>query len=60
MIHLPKKRPWLILIAIYTIIIGVWTTVFFIARGSSAKSLNAEEAKELLEKRQSSKEKNAE
>jgi type VI protein secretion system component VasK len=51
MLHLPKKRPWLILIAIYALIIGVWATVFILARGSSAQSLDAEEAEKVLEQR---------
>ena len=52
MIHLPKKRPWLILIGIYLVIILVWAGFYFLAKESGTQNLNPEEAEDLLEQRQ--------
>ena len=51
MIHLPKKRPWLILVAIYLIIMLVWGGFYFLAKQSGKQNLDPEEAEQLLEQR---------
>ena len=52
MIHLPKKRPWLILLGIYIVIMAVWIGFYFLAKDSGKQHLTPEEAEEVLEKRQ--------
>ena len=31
MLHLPKKRPWVILVLLYVVIVTVWTTFIILA-----------------------------
>lgn len=48
MMHLPKRRPWLILVGIYLVIMALWGTVFFLARQNGDQQLDAEEAEKLI------------
>lgn len=43
MIQLPKKRPWLILVFLYIVIIAVWTT-FIILGNRQGERMTPEEA----------------
>ena len=54
MIHLPKKRPWLILLGIYLVIMLVWAGFYMLAKQSGKQSLKPEEAEALLEQRNKS------
>lgn len=45
MLHLPKKRPWLILVFIYVTIITVWTT-FIILGNKQGKRMTPEQAEQ--------------
>lgn len=51
MIHLPKKRPWLIILGIYIVIILVWAGFYFLAKQSGKQNLDPEEAEQLMEQR---------
>lgn len=50
MFHLPKKRPWIILLVIYVVIIAVWIGFYYLAKDTGTQSVSPEEAEELLEK----------
>ncbi|MFK7909567.1 MAG: hypothetical protein AB8F34_03095 [Akkermansiaceae bacterium] len=52
MIHLPKKRPWLILVGIYAVIMMVWAGFYFLAKETGDQQVDPEEAAQLLEKRE--------
>ncbi|BDS08865.1 hypothetical protein NT6N_39050 [Oceaniferula spumae] len=45
MLHLPKKRPWLILVFIYVVIITVWTT-FIVLGHKQGSHMSPEEAEQ--------------
>ncbi len=57
MIHLPKKRPWLILLGIYLVIMLVWGTFYFLADQAGDQVVDPQEAEELLKNSPSSKHK---
>ncbi len=46
MLHLPKKRPWLLLVLMYAVIIGVWTTYIMYARQRDTKLMTPKEAEQ--------------
>ncbi len=52
MIHLPKKRPWLILVCIYLIIVLVWGIFFYLANQANDPIMDREEADRLFKTRQ--------
>ena len=51
MIHLPKKRPWLLLVGVYTVIILVWVSVFMLAKHNGEQRLKPEEVEDVLKSR---------
>lgn len=54
MLHLPKKRPWLILVFIYLVIIAVWTT-FIILGARQGERMTPQEAEEHIHQQQKNK-----
>ncbi len=47
---LPKKRPWIILVIIYAVIIGVWATFIILAGKRDTRLLSPKEAEEFYQK----------
>lgn len=46
MLHLPKKRPWIILVIMYATIISVWISYFIVAHRRNAKHMTPQEAEQ--------------
>jgi len=46
----PKKHPWLILVIIYTVIIGAWVGFIILAGKRDTRQLSPEEATEFYKK----------
>lgn len=49
MLHLPKKRPWLILVFIYVVIIAVWTTFLMLGK-QQGERMTPEQAEQHIRK----------
>lgn len=49
MLHLPKKRPWLILVGIYFVICLVWGTFMFLANKAGSQHVDADEVDALIQ-----------
>lgn len=49
MLDLPKKRPWLILVALYVIIVAVWAT-FIILGNKQGDRMTPQEAEQHIKK----------
>jgi len=45
----PKKRPWIILVIIYAVIIGVWVTFIILAGKRDTRQFNPQEADEFYQ-----------
>ena len=46
----PKKRPWIILVIIYAVIIGGWVTFIMLAGKRDTRQLTPKEAEEFYQK----------
>jgi hypothetical protein len=46
----PKKRPWIILVIIYAVIISGWVTFIILAGKRNTRQLSPKEAKEFYQK----------
>jgi len=52
MFHLPKKRPWIIIVVIYIVIIGVWVTFYTLAKKhNGGERMTPEETEQLIKQR---------
>ncbi len=48
MLELPKKRPWLLIILFYLVIIGGWVAFYMLAKNHSGNKRTAEETEALM------------
>jgi len=47
-LHLPKKRPWILIVILYVTITSVWITYFIIAHKSHEKHMTPDEAEQYI------------
>lgn len=52
MIQLPKKRPWILILLFYMVIIGGWVAFYILAKNHSGNKRSPEEAEALLKAQQ--------
>ncbi|MCP5536480.1 MAG: hypothetical protein H7A51_09645 [Akkermansiaceae bacterium] len=48
MLELPKKRPWLLIILFYLLVVGGWVAFYVLAKNHSGNKRTPEEAEALL------------
>ena len=52
MLQLPKKRPWIIILIFYMVIIGGWIAFYILAENHSGNKRTPEEAEAWLKQQQ--------
>lgn len=52
MIQLPKKRPWVLIILFYLLVIGGWVAFYMLAINHSGNKRSAEETEALMKAQQ--------